>query len=164
MADLRRDFDSIRPEDFAECPVWELVTEDYDFDGVPVVPVPEVPVSDLGGRLVGARVKLACGDEVHAWIGNVELDNEFATSQFVTLTIASNGKWFPLARYFDVRAEEFGPEKLATFLGKKLHDVFPISIDLRQYCIGLPGSTVFKVPAEPEKKLTDDELNDLLLS
>src|SRR5437016_2287797 len=87
-------------EDLSRHPIWDYFE---DRKGrIVVVPVRQTPVRSLRGRLLGCQVALGDGQKQWATLSNIHLKNQSATSQFLTLAITKNGKWFHLARYFDV--------------------------------------------------------------
>ena len=56
-----RPYSELTQENFAKHPVWELRLETEERDETWVVPVSSLPVTDLGGRVVGAILHLASG-------------------------------------------------------------------------------------------------------
>ncbi len=124
-------------------------------------PVRELPVTDLGGRLVGTRVRLRNGTEHWAVLGNVILNSPRQTEQFLTVGIEKDGQRFELARYFDSDYDSRGPEQLAQFLGLPIDEVFPISYDLSAIAVGHPQVLVGRIPQAPREKLTSEELLSL---
>jgi hypothetical protein len=144
--------------DFREHPVWEFTNEDLDGDFA-VRPVRRVPVNSLEGRIVGTQVRLADGTRVWAMLSNVDVTNPEGTRHYLTIGLQRNGRWFPMARYHDPDWDTTGaPHAVASFLGKNIDDVFPISYDLRAIALGDTASLVGTVEANPKPRLTRREL------
>jgi hypothetical protein len=66
--------------------------------------------------------------------------------------------WFVLARYHDFDYAERGPDALATFLGRSVAEVFPISYDLTPHVIGDLDALVGKLPQQPRERLSRAEI------
>ena len=62
--------------------VWEFTNSEDDETAV--IPVLEIPVSTLSGRIVVTRATLANGSDRWAFIGNIDVNNANATEQFLT--------------------------------------------------------------------------------
>jgi hypothetical protein len=149
--------ESLTVTDFKAHPVWEFLNDD-EIGETMARPVEELPVETLDDRIVGAPVRLGNGLEVWGLFGNFDVKNPRATRHFLALSIDRGGKWFHLARYFDVDFAARGPEALARFLGLDVDDVFPITVDVRRYVRGDPAALTAIVPKEPRERLTDAEL------
>jgi hypothetical protein len=108
--------------------------------------------------LVGAKVRLGNGLEVWGLFGNFDVTNPRATHHFLDISIERSGKWFHLARYFDVDFAARGPEALARYLGLGVDDVFPITVDVRRYVRGDSAALTAIVPKEPQERLTRAEI------
>lgn len=121
-------------------------------------PVSRLPVDSLSNRIVGTRAVLRSGREVWATLGNVSLWNVRQTRQFLTVSVELGHRWFHLVRYFDAARDRYGPAGLAAFLGLAVEEVFPISYDISAVARGLPEVVRGKIPAEPEERLSEDEL------
>jgi hypothetical protein len=139
--------------DLEAFPVWEYANEDEKGETV-VRPIRRTPVKTLVGRLIGTRIRFANGTGAWATIENVDESNERLTQHFLTLTVFDEGRSFTMARYHDVDRDERGPQALAAFLGLGVDDVFPISYDISQACVGEPACLVGKIDKEPREKLT----------
>jgi hypothetical protein len=148
---------SLTVADFQAYPVWEFINDD-EVDETAVRPVTQLPVSDLGGKLVGTPVNLAIGREVWALLGNIDARNARLNQHFLTLSIAHAGRWFRLARYHDHDYAERGPEALARVLGLPVDAVFPINYDLRPYARGDAAALCGQVDREPKERLTRAEI------
>ena len=148
--------ESLTVADFEAHPVWEFLNDD-EIGETMVRPVEKLPVESLDNRMLGFRVPLANGLEVWASIGNFDVTNPRATQHFLFLSIERSGEWFHLARYFDFRFADEGPEALARFLGLGVDDVFPITVDVRRYVRGHPAALTAIVLKEPQEKLTHAE-------
>ncbi len=143
--------------DLQQHPIWEYVDRSESRE-VLVRPVTQMPCSDLGSRVVGTEVLLACGQRVWALIGNVDLQDPRSTEQFLSLSLEKGGKWVHLARYFDVDYPTRGPDALADFLGLRTEDVFPIHYNISPVASGHPAALVAEVPKEPRERLSRAEL------
>jgi hypothetical protein len=148
--------ESLTVADFKAHPVWEYLNDD-EIGETMTQPVEKLPVETLDNRLVGTQFRLANGLEVWGLVGNFDVKNPRATQHFLTLSIERGGKWFYLARYHDIRFTSEGPEALARFLGLGVDDVFPITVDVRQYVRGDPAALTAIVLKEPQERLTDAE-------
>jgi hypothetical protein len=69
-----------------------------------------------------------------------------------------------MARYHDIESDKRGPSVLASLLGMSVDDVFPISYDISELCIGNPAVLVGTIYKEPHEKLTEAELRQLALN
>ena len=65
---------------------------------------------------------------------------------------------FHLARYHDYNIATHGPNACAAFFGLEVAEMFPIAYDIDSVAIGVPGSVRRKIPAQPMRRLDDDEL------
>ncbi len=143
--------------DFERHPVWKF---DTSSEGVRwrgeewVQPVSALPVTSLDGCLIGTSVRLANGTSVFAELGNVDLRDAKSTSRSLTLRVYYERKTFWLDRFHqhpeqkDIaskvwaillglgRHREVNPTELASALGLKLTDVFPITYDLTGIATG----------------------------
>ena len=149
--------ESLTVADLQAHPVWEWLNDDEIGDTM-MQPVEELPVESLDNRLVGTQIRLANGSQVWALIGNFDVSNPRSTQHFLTLSIEHDGKRFHLARYHDVDFAARSPEALARFLGLRVDDVFPISVDVRRYVRGDPKALTPIVLKEPQERLTREEL------
>ena len=140
--------------DLKSFPVWEYTNTEGPLGETAVQPVTKIPVSNLDGRLVGTRIRLANHSHVWAIISNVDSNNPWATQHFLTLSVFNNGKCFDMARYHDIGGEERGPADLAAFLGLPVEEVFPISYDLSPFSLGESAALVGTIPKEPKERLT----------
>lgn len=152
-------FPSLQISDLMRHPVWESII-DNEADEVSVFPVTQLPVSDLGLRTIGTRVKLANGNLFWAMILYLDTKSARKNEQFITLRIEKDGEWFWLSRYWDVDYEysKTGPGGLAKFLGLSVDEVFPISYDVREFVVGDPAVVVGTVSKEPRERLPVDEI------
>jgi len=155
--------EELTPADVREHPVWEYVMDDPEASDTVVRPVETLPVSDLGGRLVGVRVKLANGCRCWAILSNISLRNPVATKHFLCIRVEKNRCWFELGRYHDVDSERRSPTQLGEFLGLPVSDVFPIEYDIADVAVGEMSVLRGKVPQLPTEQLTEDELVELAL-
>jgi hypothetical protein len=95
---------------------------------------------------------------VWSFLGNIDTSNPRLTEHFLTISIEFNGKWFHLARYHDYDFADRSPAKLATFLGKEVDSVFPISYDIRSFAEGEPYALTGTIEKEPQERLTRAEI------
>ncbi len=145
--------------DLKAFPVWQFVNDDEHVMGETAVrPIDKTPVKDLGRCLIGAPVLLANGSEVWALIGNVDARSPRRTQHFLTLSVFHKDRCFMMARYHDLDRNERGPFALAEFLKLPIGEVFPISYDLSQYCLGEAAALVGQIEREPREKLTRTEI------
>ncbi len=159
-----RPVDALTVADIREAPVWEFaLCEELYPDETYVTPVRALPVLDLGRRVVGTQVLLRNGKCCWAILGGIDLSSLRRTQQCRGLSLSCEGKWFHLARYHDADYSEHGPDQLAKFLGLTRSEVFPISYDISSVAKGEPAVVRGQIPAEPEEKLSDDELIQLAL-
>ena len=158
MTQNPRPIASLSVEDIKANSVWEFTGVQEGSDETWVRPVATLPAKSLNGRLVAARVRFANGSFAWALIGNIDTSNPPSTEHFLSLSVERDGSWFNLARYFDHDYQERGPAALASFLGSKVDDIFPIHFDLRHCAIGDAGSLIGSVQKEPKERLTRAEL------
>ncbi len=159
MDEFTKAADRLTVDDIRACPVWEYVDPESNL----VRPVTQLPVSSLNGRLVGTRVRLRNGREKWAVLCNVRLNSRRATEQFLAIKIEHRGRWFELARYFDSDYVRRSPDRLAAFLGLAVAEVFPIAYDISSVATGDPSVIRGVIPAEPEERLSLEELVQLAL-
>ena len=141
-------------DDLRAFPVWQYTNANEDVGETVVRPVKKIPVKKLSGRIVGTQVRLADGSARWALIGNVDPGNPRLTQHFLTLSILDRDRWFAMARYHDFDAEERGPLALAAFLQLPVEAIFPITYDIRRYCIGDAGALTGRIDAQPKERLT----------
>ena len=123
--------------------------------------VMRMPVRSPTAKLIGIDFKLANGDEISGYGGNVSCHNSTRNEQFLTLSFFLDDRIFHLARYFDDGYEENGPAALAKLLLLAVEDVFPIRYDFTPFCLGAPEILKGCYPAEPRAKLSLSELTKL---
>jgi len=155
--------DKLTVNDLRGVPVWEYVNDESVAPDTAVRPVRELPVEDLTGRLVGTRVVFSNGSQYWAILNNVSLKSMRSTKHFLGVWIEKDGRWFELARYHDADFERRSPAELARFIGLPVSDVFPIKYDITDVAIGDPAVLKGTVEAEPEERLTRDQIIDLAL-
>jgi hypothetical protein len=153
--------DSLLLTDIRSQSVWEFTNSDDDETAV--IPVLELPVSTLSGRIVSAQAALANGSDRWALIGNIDVNNANTTEQFLTLTIFDHDKSFTLARYFDADIESNGPQALAKFLNLAEKDVFPIKYNISHVVQGNREVVIGSISSEPRIRLSRSELIALSL-
>lgn len=149
--------DALAIEDLEEHPVWQYADNEAS-DETDLRPVRRLPVTNLTGKIVGVRVVLANGQQRWALFGNVDTTNARLTEHSLTLSVERDGRWFHAARYHDFDYEQRGPEQLASFLGLRVDDVYPISYDLRQHAEGDPLALCGTVRKEPTERLSRAEI------
>ena len=160
-------FADLTPQDFRKQPVWEFCNDlEAQFGDETIVrPVTDLPVDDLGNRVVGTTLRFANGDSVVGFLSNVDLYDYTKTEHFVALTLyRKDGTMFHLARYHDIDADTRGPIACAAYFGLDVADVFPIAYDIDSVVIGVPASVCRKIPARPKRRLDDDELMRMAVS
>ena len=157
LGDNAKLFSLIKVSDLEQHPVWKVILDDDSVD-VSVFPVQTLPVIKLDSRFVGTRVRLANEQVAWAMLFNVDLTDLRKTEHLVQLRIEHNGRWFRLARYWDVDAESNGPNALAELLGIPVDEVFPIHYALTGVARGLASVIKGQVPKEPRERLPRDEV------
>lgn len=150
--------DDLIPADLGEYPIWEFVSSSRKVGGLAVRPIRRVPVRQMSGKIVGTLVILANGSRIWALIGNIDEAEPQLTLHFLTISVFHGDRWFPMARYHDYDYNERGPRALAEFLKLTVDEVFPISYDIRDFCIAKSGVLVGKIEAEPTERLTREEI------
>jgi len=151
--------DNLQVSDLLASRIWEYVNPDETV----ISPVQELPVDSLAGRIVGTKVRLGNGEEKWGVLVNVSLSSPRKTKQFLAIWVEKDGKWFELARYFDVDYQRRGPDQLASFLGLPAEAVFPIVYDISDVAIGHPHVVRGTILREPEERLSEEELIELTL-
>ena len=157
MKPIAKPVETLQVTDFSPNAVWQYVNSDTAGETV-VTPVQYTPVTNLNGKLVGTRVRLANGDSVWALISNVDVKNARLSEHFLTISIERNSIWFHLPRYHDFNYGTHGPKALAEFLGLNVNEVFPISYDLTNYAIGDVAALSGKIFESPRERLTRAEV------
>ena len=156
--------EALTSTDLKKHPIWEYITDDAKAPETAVRPVMDLPAHHLGGRLVGAPVKLHNGEQHWAICSNISLRSLIATTHFLCLWIEKNGQWFALARYHDVDFQKRSPRKLAEFLGLPIDDVFPIEYDISKFAVGDEAVLKGSIAEVLEEQLSEDELIQLALT
>lgn len=152
-------------EDFHRYPVWRVThAHEAELDETAVRPVRKLPVKRLDDAVIGTKLRLANGRRVWATLCNISENDPENTEQFITVSIAHDGGWFHLARYFDIGKTRHGPRALARALNLRITDVFPMSYDIRAIAKG--NSAVLKgcIPQSPRKKPSRRQLVKLALN
>lgn len=160
-------FAELTREDILMHPVWEFCNDlESKFGGETVVrPVIDLPVTDLGNRVVATTLHFANGDVVNGILSNIDLNDHTQTEHFVAATLyRDDGILFHLARYHDFNADTHGPMACAAFFGLTVAEMFPIAYDIRSIAIGASASVFREILAEPTRRLDDDELMRMALS
>lgn len=159
---LKKQLRDLTSFDFEAYPVWKNDLSDEASDGeLAYVPVENLPVESLKGKIIGVPVKLANGTELWARLSGIRLIDARYTEHHLSMRIEKAGKWFALQRYYDPGYHRANPDALAKFLGMNVDDVFPITYDIRPYVVaGSPAATgvVFK---EPRERLSKEDLRVL---
>jgi len=157
-------YTNLTVEDLRLHPVWEMILDSDDEGDLLVRPIDELPVTDLGNRLVGVDFLLADGTKRFGILDNVCLRDPVANSHFASGSFITRSGWFHLARYFDLTYDRYGPQQLAKVFEKPLAHVFPISYDIADVAVG--NSTVLRgvLKAVPDERLTEDEIMRLAVS
>ena len=160
-------FADLTPDDIRKHPVWEFCNDvECKFGDETVIrPMNDLPVSDLGNRVVGTTLQFANGDSVVGVLSNIDLNDHMQTEHFVALTLyRDDGKLFHLARYHDFNIDTHGPNECAAFFGLGIAEVFPIAYDIATVAIGVPASIRREINAQPNRRLDDDELMRMAVS
>jgi hypothetical protein len=157
--------DQLSPADFTERCVWEFADnmETELPDETYMRPVAELPVTSLAGRVVGAQLTLANGQQVFGVLGNIDLADPVSTEHFLTVTVFHRGGRFDLARYHDADYERRDEVALAAFLGLPVDSVFPIRYDITGVAAGNSDCLRRSIPAAPMSRLSKEELIGLAL-
>jgi hypothetical protein len=162
MSMLRKSVEKLTADDYADFPIWEFTNDDEEHDDLSMAPVIELPVTDMGGRLIGTQVRLANGTFRLGTLGNLHLQDVEATKTYLMLSLHQDDDVFHLARYHDVDRDTHGPKALSEFLGLDIDDVFPISYDVSRFCLSHPSVTRNVIVADPPHKLDKQERSHLL--
>jgi len=164
MPNISKIIDRLGIKDFSKHPVWEY--EDRDVGNRSdrrVRTVENLPAKSLTGCLVGTQVRLKNGTTRWAVLSNIALTNPKKTKHFLAVWIENHGKWFELARYFDVDYKRRGPQQLAAFLGLSVEEIFPMSYDITGIAQG-DAATLQGQVEDPKERLTEDEIIALTLA
>lgn len=156
-------YGELTPNDLAIHPVWEFALDKEQENDTLVRPVIDLPVDDLGIRVVGTKVHLANGSCYWALIDNLDPKSAFRTRHLMSLTLMSGGQRIFLARYHDPGQRNYGPEAFARKLGLEPDQVFPISYDVSSSCVGDPAALVGTIESDPKDKLSEDEIFQLIV-
>jgi hypothetical protein len=156
----------LTPEDLNMFPVWEYDLDEEASEGRDetwVRRVESYPVTDLANKVIGVLVTLHNGTRMVACMGNVALNSEVSTGEFLTLSLWYSGEWIDLARYFDVDYAERGPQALSRSLGLPVEQVFPITYNISEHAQGLDAVLRGSIGSVPEHRLSEDERMRLIL-
>jgi hypothetical protein len=165
MPNLSMVIDRLGVDDISKHPVWEYKNHDaINRSDRRVHPIANLPVKSLDGCLVGVQIRLKNGATRWAVLSNITLTNPKRTKHFLAVWIENNGKWFELARYFDVDYKRRGPRQLAAFLGLSVEEVFPMSYDITGIAQGDAATLQGQVEDHPKERLTEDEIIALSLT
>jgi hypothetical protein len=145
--------ESLTVADLEAIPVWQYVN-DGALEECKVQPAAKWPVSSSVGILFGIKLRLGKGALVWGLVGNVVAEDPNLTKHSLTVSVQHDGKWFAMARYYDLDYGERGPKALARFLGMSIAQVFPISYDISRYCEGHAAATSGVIEREPRATLT----------
>ena len=157
--------DRLTVQDFLKNPVWQFRNSDAkNQNDRRVRPILDLPTKSLAGCLVATQIRLANGMKKWAVLFNITVTNPRKSKHFLTVWIENHGKWFELARYFDVDYERRGPQQLALFLDMLVDDVFPISYDVSPFAQGDVDAVTGQIEKNPKEQLTEDEIIALTLS
>ena len=145
-------------------PVWEHVYNDEcNGEETCVTPVVSIPVSTFDNRIFGLQVTFNNGEDYWAIIGNVDVNSKMRTYHLMSVNVWIASCWFPLARYFDVEYDIYGPAQLASRSGLTIADVFPIRYDFSQLVINPKIETRGVIEEKPTVKLTWEEILDIIV-
>lgn len=150
--------EEVTAANLARSPVWQFTNDDEMVGELLVGPVTKLPVVKMNGRIVGTEANLATGNKIWIMLGNIDLGNPKLTKHFLTLSVLSRGRWFSMARYHDFDWNKRGPVALADFLELDIDDVFPISYDVSDCCLGDSAATSGVILKEPSEKLSRAEV------
>jgi len=135
-----KDVQDLVPEDFRLFPVWEFAIDMEDLLESETVarPVLDLPLNDMGNRILGTQVRLANGARIWVKMGNLRLNEPAENERDLGISLFINGGWFHLARPTDSDQETHGPAALASAIGLRVDEIFPISYDVSASCVGDP--------------------------
>jgi len=149
---MRKLLSLLNPGDFIDHPVWEFGLSDSEELWIENV---DVPVSSLGGRLVGALVTLANGTRVFAMFYNLRFDDSDAAVIFLGVAIWNGSAWVHLPRPCDFGDIADDLQTAAKELGLALSEIYPLRFDLRSVlendspglvrCLDLPVKTTLSM-------------------
>jgi hypothetical protein len=132
--------------DFKISPVWEFDIGNESVEGRDetwMIPVFNLPVTDLANRVIYTRLQLKNGQRVGAVLTSVSLENTTQTKEFIGVTAyRADQKAFDLMRSGsrkcapDEYMKECSPDKFAAFLGYSIDEVFPMSYDISTFAVG----------------------------
>lgn len=155
----------LMPEDLARFHVWEFDTGGESLPGRDeawIVPVPDLPVASLSGRVIRVDLRFGDHDKV-GMLGNIDLADPRVSREFATLSVWQGSSWFHLARYLDPDWNRHGPGQLAELLGLPVADIFPIRYDLSSFAMGHPEVVRGTIDADPAVRLNGNERIALIL-
>ena len=155
------EIDELNIKELQEHPVWEFSNDELCGSELSIIPITVYPISSMNGRVIGTKLKLSGGISVWGILGNIDLNDSFLNSHFLSVSLFAGGKWLPVPRYHDIGKDEFSEEEIAKLVGSKAGAIFPISYDIGQYCIGDISIIRGVIIREPEVKLSRSELLEL---
>ena len=132
---LAKPCDKLTLQDFKKHPVWEFDLDNEcrpGRDETGMIPVRKLPVTDLSNRICLAKATMACGREIAAVLGNVDLPNAEETEKYILFSTWTKDKRWVLHGSDKPRQAA----ELARALGLDLEDVFPIAYDISAFATG----------------------------
>ena len=139
MTPILKKAEDLVPSDYAEYPIWEFALDLEIIDDTLMRPVTNLPVDDLGNRIVGTKVRLANGLQMWADITNLDLSSLSETKRYNALSLWQGDEWIPFVPYHDFGAKGKAAAKLAKALNLPVESIFPISYDISDCCVGDPA-------------------------
>lgn len=167
MISSAKPISAVTENEFRRNPVWEFIEEitSEGMDESWAFAMSDRPVTNLAGRVVASEVTLANGSAAFAVFSNIDCQSAEKTSVFLSASFLKDGEVFHLARYFDCDFDDkAGATGLASFLGLRVADIFPIKYDLTHLVQGNGQALRGVIPLEPTRRLSDDERIKLICS
>lgn len=160
---IAKSFSDITLNDIKRYPIWEYIYDDELYpDETWIRPVKHIPVKSLDNCIIGLQVKIANGEYFWAILEQIDLQDSRMTQQFLSINIYFHSKWIPLARYFDLNFDRFGPRQVAECLGLPIDDVFPIDYDFSHLVDCLDCITKGQILKEPTERLSHEDLDNII--
>jgi hypothetical protein len=164
MRKLEKSISDITISDIKKYPVWEYISDEANYpDESWIKPVKKYPVETLENRIIGLQVTIANGQKLWAIIENIDFSNDEITKHCISLDLFYNDDWIPLARYYDINYNKYGPQQLADTIGLPIDEVFPIRYELPTSVCKVNHYNNGIIKKTPDVILSNDMIIDMII-
>jgi hypothetical protein len=138
--------------------LWKYVPAANEGVAAYVAPDSAQRPRSLKNRVIATEVRLADESRLWALLENVDVSLPDFTKHWLIAHFLIGSRWWKLARYHDLDADQHSPQALATRLGKRLEEVFPIHYDIASACSVSSPALSGTLEAEPAVRLKRAEI------